>query len=108
MSQRHSRRAFLSAAVAAPLLAVGLPLAANAADDSKVTSPGGGVQLHVSPRAPRLSYRVTLKGRPVIETSAAGMVVDGVDLCRGGRVGKVETYCIRERHASRGVHSLST
>src|SRR5881227_817480 len=103
MSQGHSRRAFLSAAVAAPLLAVGVPLAANAADDIKVASPGGGVQLHVSPRAPRLSYRVTLKGRPVIETSAAGIVVDGVDLCEGVRVGKVE---MREGGGSIGRFSF--
>jgi alpha-glucosidase len=107
MSQHHSRRAFLSAAVAAPLLAVGLPLAVSAADEVKITSPGGNIQFHAFTRAPRLSYSVTLKGRPVVETAAAGVVVDGVDLCEGVRVGKVETYRVRASYPSRGVHSLA-
>jgi hypothetical protein len=42
------------------------------------------VQLQILPREKaRLSYRVTFKNQSVIESSALGIVIDGVDLGQG-------------------------
>ena len=46
-----------------------------------------------------------LKHKPVIETSAIGIIIDGVDLGQGVEVGKVDTYRVKETYPWRGVHS---
>ncbi|HZB43935.1 MAG TPA: glycoside hydrolase family 97 catalytic domain-containing protein [Pyrinomonadaceae bacterium] len=102
-----TRRAFLSVAVAAPALFVGSPRAGAAANgDVKVSSPDGRVRFELVGRgAARLGFRVTLRERPVIETSPLGIVIDGVDLSEGAEVVRVETYRVREKYPWRGVHS---
>jgi len=100
-----SRRDFLSAALAAPILATELsaPLQPN---NFSVASPDGKVRFEILPREQaRLSYRVTFRNQPVIEASALGVVIDGVDLCQGVEAGKTERYRLNERYAWRGVHS---
>lgn len=103
----YSRRAFLSAAIAAPLLFTKIPLAeAFAPDEVKVVSPNGQIQFHLTYKnAPRLNYQITLKNKPVIEPSQIGIVIDGVDLGQGAEVGKVESYRLKEKYQWRGVHS---
>ena len=46
-----------------------------------------------------------MAGRPVIEPSQLGIVVDGVDLGRGAELGAVEAYRGDETYSTRGVHS---
>ncbi|HEX6184687.1 MAG TPA: glycoside hydrolase family 97 catalytic domain-containing protein [Pyrinomonadaceae bacterium] len=104
----YTRRDFLSAAAAAPLLAVNLTSVARAAADVKVSSPNGRVRFELLGRpGPRLGFKVTLAGAAVVDLSPLVMLVDGVDLCEGASVGRVETYRVRERYATRGVHSAA-
>jgi alpha-glucosidase len=104
--QSHcSRRAFLSAALAAPVIVAGLP-ATLRANDVKLSSPNGNVQFQLVARDPmQLGYRVTFKNNPVIELAQLGIVIDDVDLGKHAEVGKVETYRTNEIYQSRGVHS---
>jgi alpha-glucosidase len=100
-----SRRTFLCAAFAAPVIIAALPATVRATD-VKVSSPNGNVQFQLVARDPRqLSYRVTFKTHPVIDLSQLGIIVDDVDLAKNAEVGKVETYRTDEKYHSRGVHS---
>src|SRR2546429_9141964 len=112
MSRPCSRRAFLSAALAAP---VAPALAAdiwkkwrtgNPDDTLAISSPNGTVEFRVLPgneRPPRLHFDITFRSRPVIEASPLSMVVDGVDLGQGVAVGKVERYDANQRSEERRV-----
>jgi alpha-glucosidase len=51
-----------------------------------------------------LAWQMTLRGRPVIEPSRLGIVVDGQDLGEGTLAG-VENYRVEETYPWRGVHS---
>lgn len=100
-----SRRAFLATTLAAPALAAEFATTLQP-PGVNVTSPDGRIQLQLLQRDQgRLSYRVTFKQKPVIETSALGIVIDGVDLGQGAEVGKTERYQVKEKYAWRGVHS---
>jgi alpha-glucosidase len=102
-----SRRAFLSAALAAPVIVSGLP-ATFRANDVKVSSPNGNVQFQLVAHDPRqLGYRVTFKSNPVIDLAQLGIIIDDVDFGKNAEVGKVETYRTDEQYQSRGVHSLA-
>lgn len=117
----YSRRAFLSTALATPVLAADFssslqkaslsamlraPSGTFALDKIQITSPDGKVQFELLWRdQPRLSYQITLKNKPVIETSLMGIIVDNVDLGQGVEVGKVDTYQVKEKYPWRGVHS---
>src|SRR5688500_13063145 len=104
--QSHcSRRVFLSAALAAPVIVAGLP-ATLRTNDVKVSSPNGKVQFQLVARDPKqLTYRVTFKDNPVIDLAQLGIIIDDVDLSKNAEVGKVETYRTDEIYQSRGVHS---
>jgi alpha-glucosidase len=104
--ERHrSRREFLSTTLVAPILATEF-LSPFQPDNVRVASPDGKVRFDILLREQsRLSYRVTFRNGVVIEASPLGIVVDGVDLCRGVEAGKVERYRLNERYAWRGVHS---
>jgi len=104
--EKHcSRRAFLSTALAAPIFATELSSSLQS-NSISVASPDGRVRFEIPPRAQaRLTYRVTFRNQPVIEASALGIVIDGVDLCQGVEAGKAERYRLNERYAWRGVHS---
>lgn len=105
--QAYSRRGFLAAALAAPALAGARRSPAPLAPDGvTVTSPDGRVEFRLLWRdRPRLSYQVTFRNRPVIETSPIGITVDSVDLGHGSEAGKAETYRVKETYPWRGVHS---
>src|SRR5207244_12185371 len=85
---------------------LGAPSRAFAPDKTQITSPDGKVQFELLWREqPRLSYQVTFKNKPVIETSLMGIIVDSVDLGQGVEVGKVDAYQVKEKYPWRGVHS---
>ncbi len=79
-----------------------------AADDVAVTSPDGRVrfQLGLADKS-RLQYSVTFREKPVIEASALGITVDGVNLSEGAQIGKVEPYRVNETYPWSGVHSAA-
>jgi len=73
-----------------------------------VTSPNSQIKFDLSVRSEnRVAYRVTLKGRPVIELSRLGIVVDGVNIGDGATVAGVERTQKDERYRTRGVHSVA-
>jgi len=73
-----------------------------------IASPNGRIAFELDVRSgDRLSYRVTLKGRPVIERSRLGIVVDGTNLGDGAAIGTVRRTQVDERYATRGVHAAA-
>lgn len=73
-----------------------------------ITSPGRGVVLRIArpnDGGTQLVWQLTLRGKPVIEPSALGILVDGRDLGDGARLAKTETYRIDEKYPWRGVHA---
>jgi len=115
-----SRRTFLSAALAAPMLAGSFPLESQAAGLSqilfslssevsarnvKVASPDRQLSFQLLNDQSHLQYRITLGENPVVETSRMGMKIDEVDLSQNVEIDRVERYRTNERYASRGVHS---
>jgi alpha-glucosidase len=89
--------------VAAALLAAS---PAPAAKPVEIASPRGEVRLAVFVGdGGRLSYRVAFRGRPAIEASPLGIVVDNVDLGDGVSLGAIEEGTIEDRYPWRGPHA---
>ena len=95
---------------AAPQAPIGrAPSASLPAVPLTISSPDGRIAIELSLRSEnRLAYRITMKGRPVIETSRLGIIVDGVNLGDGATVTKVEQARQDERYRTRGVHAMAT
>jgi alpha-glucosidase len=74
-----------------------------------VASPNGGVELVVDadPEG-HLRYRASLHGRPAIEGSPLGILLDGADLGRRATIGRVERYRVSESFPVRGVHASAS
>lgn len=88
------------------LVLVGACAAPLAAEGVSVDSPNKKVRIEVLDEGGVLRYRVSLENRPVLEASALGLVVDGVNLGAGGaRLQKPERYATNETYAWRGVHA---
>ena len=89
------------------LLAIPGCLATEAfgAPDVAVTSPDKKVRFTILVRDGHLRYLATLNEQPVIEPSALGIAVDGVDLGQGASIGRVASYRLDESYPWRGVHS---
>ena len=84
-------------------------LPALAADILTLASPGGRVAFKlVTLEDGRLGYAATLGGKAVIEPSALGIVVDGVNLCQGATAGKPARYQVKQSYAWHGVHATAT
>jgi alpha-glucosidase len=96
------RREFLATALAAPGLA---RLARGSADAVRVSSPNGAVEIQVSADATRLIYGVTFRGRPVIDSSPLGILVDGANLGEEVVLGNVASYHGDDHFPTRGVHA---
>jgi alpha-glucosidase len=73
-------------------------------DTVTVRSPDKKVEISVD-AAEGLGYRITLDGRPVIETSDLGLLIDGANLGRQARLVRVERTATNARYPWRGVHS---
>src|SRR6267142_970119 len=118
----HSRRSFLSAALAAPVLASfsletqwtnvsrisygSSPVVS--AKNVRVVSPDRHLEFQLFNDQSRLQFRITLGKTPVVETSRLGMRIDEVDLSQNVEIGRVQNYRTNEKYASRGVHSEAT
>jgi alpha-glucosidase len=71
-----------------------------------VASPDGKVRLEVLSRDQRrLEWRITFRGKPVIESSPMVTLVDGTNLSDDVQVGKAQRYRVNEKYPWRGVHS---
>src|SRR5262249_54168549 len=68
----------------------------------EVESPSGEVRLELDARGDRLRYGISRAGRPVIASSALGLIVDGVDLGQGVELVGFENYRLDERYKTRG------
>ncbi len=76
------------------------------ADSLVVASPGGLVEFRLMKLGERqLGYAVTLRGRPVIEPSPLGIVVDGVNLGDQADFSAPQRYRVRETYPWHGVHA---
>jgi alpha-glucosidase len=74
----------------------------------KVTSPDGSLALVLDTgQGNRLSYKLLFHGKPVIERSSMGIVVDGVNLAQEVQLGKMMRERVNETYATRGVHSTA-
>ncbi len=94
--------AFLSLSLLACAAAAG-----PGAPEVVLRSPDKNVELRVtSGEGGRLSYAITLGGRPVVALSPLGIKVDGVDLGQGSALGHVDRYSLDERYPWRGIHSM--
>ena len=104
-SRTYSRRAFLEAAVVAPVLISNLRTTKAAGERVSFISPNGQVQFVLLPAGAQLRYQVTRKNRNIIDTSQLGIVVDGIDLSRDSTITRIERYRVNEKYPSRGIHS---
>jgi alpha-glucosidase len=82
--------------------------AAPASPEVALLSPGRGVAVRLAlGEGGRLTWAVRLAGRAVIEPSALGIVVDGVDLGLVRALGPAERYSLDERFPWRGAHAAA-
>ena len=108
MSAGFSRRQFIGATLAAPVLTTELLHAAreNVRPAVRVASPSGKVQLQLlCSEVSRLCIQATVDNAPVIEPSPLRMTIDGIDVTEGAEIGSVDSYRVNEKYAWRGVHS---
>ena len=98
----------LAGAPLAWALAYGAPAATGPTQHLSIVSPAGSVVLAINNDTGRLTYQVTLRGKPVIEKSPLGIIVDGVDLGEHAEILKADHYRIHEKYPTRGVHSEAT
>jgi alpha-glucosidase len=92
---------------AALIAAAALGPAAAGAEDVLLQSPQGELRIILSLDGGRLTYRAQLQGKPLIEPSPLGILVDGVDLGQGVTLGKAERYEIDESFPWYGGHSTA-
>ena len=96
-----------SAAAGLVLWLIGLlPAVPAGAAPVSIASPDGKVTIVLDVgRDGRLVWRATLDGRPVIEPSRMGILVDSVDLGSDVELGKTDRYRVDEKYSWNGVHS---
>ena len=104
----HSRRRFLSAAIAAPALIAGLRSVGSAAiRDLSVRSPNGRIEFLLLTDGNQLRFQVNLNRKPALETSRIVMILDGQDISRNIAVQSITRQIRRKDYRARGVHSLA-
>ena len=91
------------------LLLLSALLPALAADILTLASPGGKVEFKlVTLEGGRLGYAAMLGGKAVIEPSALGIVIDGVNLGENAEAGRPARYQVKQTYAWHGVHAMAT
>jgi len=84
------------------------PVQNNVAFPITIAGPNSAIKFDLSVRSEnRLSYRITLSGRPAIERSRAGIIIDGINLGEGVSLTAVERTKQDERYRTRGIHSTA-
>ena len=107
MKSSCTRRDFIASALAAPAL-LSLPaIASTAGEVILVNSPNSQIQFTLITTGPTLRYRISHANQIVIELSELRVLIDGVDLCRGGSITNIERYRLHETYPTRGVHSMA-
>ena len=90
------------------VLCFALSLTAFASEVTTLSSPDSRVQFRIAVRENgQLAYSVTRNAKPVLETSALAMIVDGVNLGQGVETGKTDRYRLNETYPWHGVHSTA-
>ncbi len=70
-----------------------------------LTSPNGAVSFQLSSDGGELRYRVTFRGKPVVEASAIGLTLDSAPIAKGSRIGESKPFQIDESYAWYGIKS---
>jgi alpha-glucosidase len=78
-----------------------------AADTTTVSSPDKTVQFKLFKQNNQLSYKVTFKGVPVIETSPLIASIDNKNITTNVSIGSSKNYSIKESYPWYGVHSTA-
>jgi alpha-glucosidase len=94
---------------AAALAVLGFLAAMNIALAVTVTSPDGQIAATVEAPGGNLTYSVSYRGVTVVENSALGLTVNGINVGTGVAVNPGSVYAANETFASRhGVHAIAT
>src|SRR5688572_4519763 len=104
-----TRRGFLTVAAAAPFASAGILFGASLRkNETTVSSPNGQIRFTLdNDRGTQFNYRVSFRGKPVIETSKLGITIDGIGLGSGTDIRRVDPYRARETYGWRGGHSVA-
>jgi alpha-glucosidase len=100
--QRFSRREFMVSSLAVPVF---LSIANAAPRAIAITSPNRKLNFEIDPAS--LNYRVSFNNQPAIQSSKAGIILDGSELTQNFTVGTIERYRVNDMFPSRTVHSLA-
>jgi len=79
---------------------------AAAGAELAVNSPDGRVRMAIISDGKSLQYSVTFTGKPVIELSPLGIIVDRVNLAAGAELGQAGRYQVDESYPWYGNHSM--
>ena len=78
-----------------------------APDAVKISSPDGKIEFQMFSRDGHLMYSMTFNGKPVIEDSMLGLIVDGGDIGAGASAAGHKLYERNETYPLRGKHSTA-
>jgi alpha-glucosidase len=73
----------------------------------EVTSPSGAARFFLSSDGGRLTYSVTLAGKPAVESSPLAITIDGASITDKAAFGEVSRYQVNETYPRLGVHSTA-
>lgn len=74
----------------------------------KISGPDKSVQFSVNVKNGILYYSINRNGRPVIESSKLGLVINGKPQEKVDKIGLTTSYSLNEKYAWRGGHSVAT
>src|SRR6478735_8980049 len=78
-----------------------------AADSTVVKSPDGNVSIRFFWEKEQLSFDVSLRGKPILNTSPVNFSVNGSSLTQHVRIISVHSYIINETYPVLGNHGLA-
>lgn len=74
---------------------------------TSITSPDGYIQFQLTLKGDQLKYNINKNGRPVIESSLIGLIVNQKEIGKTTGFGQIKKHIINEKYAWRGVHSVA-
>ena len=74
----------------------------------KILSPDGNVAFNCFVDKGQFMYSITFKGKPVMEASSLGLILDNVNIGKGVTLGKHEVFEKNGTYPARGKHSIAT